>query len=239
MSELSHQTDWSQAIAGPSARPAAALSPPGVRHTLGLMLVRLTVALAAAVVWLLSGMRTTAQEEASLRLVRFVLGTEAAISRSLESLDALAMGVDEWLGSRDPASASQPQLQEMLHAMERQNTLARRASVHDSKGRELAASGDGPAIDLPAQAWERLAAQSRSELLASPPSVAPQPPGGERMLYLVRPLSRAQQGGYVLMQVPVAALGAVLAQGGVLDGLEVTLEPVSYTHLTLPTTPYV
>ena len=54
-------------------------------------------------VWLLSGMRTTAQEEASLRLVRFVLGTEAAISRSLESLDALAMGVDEWLGSRDPA----------------------------------------------------------------------------------------------------------------------------------------
>ena len=224
MSELSHQTDWSQAIAGPSARPAAALSPPGVRHTLGLMLVLLTVALAAAVVWLLSGMRTTAQEEASLRLVRFVLGTEAAISCSLESLDALAMGVDEWLGSRDPASASQPQLQEMLHAMERQNTLARRASVHDSKGRELAASGDGPAIDLPAQAWERLAAQSRSELLASPPSVAPQPPGGERMLYLVRPLSRAQQGGYVLMQVPVAALGAVLAQGGVLDGLEVTLE---------------
>ncbi|BDE70119.1 bifunctional diguanylate cyclase/phosphodiesterase [Delftia lacustris] len=237
MSELSHQTDWSQAIAGPSARPAAALSPPGVRHTLGLMLVLLTVALAAAVVWLLSGMRTTAQEEASLRLVRFVLGTEAAISRSLESLDALAMGVDEWLGSRDPASASQPQLQEMLHAMERQNTLARRASVHDSKGRELAASGDGPAIDLPAQAWERLAAQSRSELLASPPSVAPQPPGGERMLYLVRPLSRAQQGGYVLMQVPVAALGAVLAQGGVLDGLEVTLEQGS-GELLLSMPPY-
>ncbi|WP_373784009.1 bifunctional diguanylate cyclase/phosphodiesterase [Delftia acidovorans] len=219
-----HQTDWAAADPVRAPGPAAAASPAGMRHTLALMLVLLTVALAAAMVWLLSGMRTTAQEEASLRLVRFVLGTEAAISRSLESLDALALGVDELLGSRNPASASQPQLQEMLHTMVRQNTLAQRASVHDIQGRELAASGDGPVIDLPAQAWERLAGQSRSQLLASPPSVAPQVPGGERMLYLVRPLSRAEQGGYVLMQVPAAALGAVLAQGGVLDGLEVTLE---------------
>ncbi|MDC4269040.1 hypothetical protein NQ623_18120, partial [Acinetobacter baumannii] len=57
------------------------------------------------------------------------------------------------------------------------------------------------------------------------------------MLYLVRPLSRAQQGGYVLMQVPVAALGAVLAQGGVLDGLEVTLEQGS-GELLLSMPPY-
>ncbi len=155
-----HQTDWAAADPVRTPGPAAAASPAGMRHTLALMLVLLTVALAAAMVWLLSGMRTTAQEEASLRLVRFVLGTEAAISRSLESLDALALGVDELLGSRNPASASQPQLQEMLHTMVRQNTLAQRASVHDIQGRELAASGDGPVIDLPAQAWERLAAKA-------------------------------------------------------------------------------
>ncbi|WP_234640687.1 EAL domain-containing protein [Delftia tsuruhatensis] len=195
-----------------------------MRHTLGLLLVLLTLALAGAMVWLLGSMRSTAQEEASLRLVRFVLGSEAAIGRSLESIDALALGVDDLLGARDPAAMPREQLQEMLHTMARQNPLVRRMSVHGAQGGELAASGDGPAIELPAQVWERIGARSRSELLASPPAVAPQVPGVERMLYVLRPLGHGAPRNSVLMQLPASALGAVLAQGGVLDGLEVTLE---------------
>src|SRR5256885_3516134 len=52
-----HQTDWAAADPVRAPGPAAAASPAGMRHTLALMLVLLTVALAAAMVWLLSGMR--------------------------------------------------------------------------------------------------------------------------------------------------------------------------------------
>ena len=125
------------------APPMAASSPSGLRRTLLLLLAMLLLTLATAVVWLLSGMRTAAQEEASLRLVRFVLSAEAAISRSIESFDGLALGVDELLGARNQAAPLQPQLQEMLRTMVRQNTLVRAASVWDAQGRELASSEPG------------------------------------------------------------------------------------------------
>ncbi|KAI5929580.1 Integrin beta-6 [Manis javanica] len=194
-----------------------------MRHTLALMLVLLTVALAAAMVWLLSGMRTTAQEEASLRLVRFVLGTEAAISRSLESLDALALGVDELLGSRNPHRHRSRNCRKCCTPWCGRTRWRSAPRCTISRAGNWPLPGDGPVIDLPAQAWERLAGQSRSQLLASPPSVAPQVRVASACCTLCGP-EPAEQGGYVLMQVPAAALGAVLAQGGVLDGLEVTLE---------------
>ncbi|WP_280187258.1 EAL domain-containing protein [Delftia sp. PS-11] len=207
----------------------AASSPSGLRRTLLLLLAMLLLTLATAVVWLLSGMRTAAQEEASLRLVRFVLSAEAAISRSIESFDGLALGVDELLGARNQAAPLQPQLQEMLRTMVRQNTLVRAASVWDAQGRELASSEPGPgsAFMLPPQWWDQFRQQGAAELSVSPPLLAPASQaadGSERMLYLVRPLRQLEQGGYVLMQLPVSDMGHVLSQGGVLDGLEVTLE---------------
>jgi diguanylate cyclase (GGDEF)-like protein len=202
----------------------AAAGPSGLRHTAGLVLTLLLLTLAGAMVWLLGSMRTTAQEEASLRLVRFVLSAEAAVSRSLESFDTLALGVDELLGARNPAMALQPQLQEMLRTMVRQNSLVQAASVLDAEGRELASSENGPALVLPPAWWAQLRAQSPSSLSMSPPLAAPAAQAGERMLYLVRPLRQLGQGGYVLMQLPAAGMGLVLAQGGGLDGLEITLE---------------
>ncbi len=205
-------------------QPVAAASPPGLRRTVLLLLAMLLLTLAGAMVWLLASMRTAAQEEASLRLVRFVLSAEAAISRSLESFDILALGVDELLAARSPATPLQPQLQEMLRAMVRQNTLVLKATVFDARGGALASSEAGSAPVLPESWWAQVRAQSPAALAQSPPLPAPVEQGAERILYLVRPLHQLEGGGYVLMQLPAVGIGLVLAQGGVLDGLEVTLE---------------
>lgn len=211
-------------------QPMVAAGPSSMRRTMALLLALLLLTVAGALVWLLGSMRTAAQEEASLRLVRFVLSAEAAISRSIESFDILALGVDELLGARPSAADAQPQLQEMLRTMVRQNTLVLRASVFDAGGRELASSGNGSAPQLPPGWWAQVRAQDAAMLAVSAPMAAPvagESPGSERMLYLVRPLRQLGQGGYVLMQLPAAGMGAVLSQGGVLDGLEVTLESSS------------
>ena len=183
------------------------------------------MAVSVALVW---NARQAALEDSEAQATRFVAGAEAALNRSLLSVDVLLASMDELLGLSgatvawvDPAGASQ-----RLRSSARQNLMVRYVAVLDGAGKVMASSdatGDGLLMQLPAGFVQSVLSQPVSTFMVSAPVVSFA--SSERVLYLARHLRMADSTRVVAVaELPVAALSSVLVQGANISGLQVTLE---------------
>ncbi len=187
--------------------------------------VAAVVLVALALVW---NARKVALEGSEVQATRFVAGAEAALNRSLLSVDVLLASMDEMLGLSgamaawiDPAAASQ-----RLRISARQNLMVRYVAVLNEAGKVMASSdaaGAGLLLNLPAAFLQDVLSQSVSTLMVSAPAVSFA--SSERVLYLARHLRLADNTRVVVLaELPVVALSTVLVQGANISGLQVTLE---------------
>ena len=179
----------------------------------------------AALVW---NARTVALDDNEAQATRFVAGAEAALNRSLLSVDVLLASMDELLGLSgamrdwiDPVQASQ-----RLRSSARQNLMVRYVALLDAEGKTLASSdaaGSALPVQLPPGFLSSVLEQPLSTLMVSSPVVSFA--SSERVLYLARHLRLADSSRVVsVAELPVGALTAVLMQGVDISGLQVTLE---------------
>ncbi|CAN7191133.1 EAL domain-containing protein [Acidovorax sp. LjRoot118] len=180
---------------------------------------------AAALVW---NARQVALADSATQATRFVAGAEAALNRSLLSVDVLLASMDELLGLSaamvdwiDSESASQ-----RLRSSARQNLMVRYVALVDAQGKVIASSdaaGSRLALDLPSGFLDEVLRQSVSTLMVSQPVVSFA--SAERVLYFARHLKMADSSRVVaLAELPVASLSSVLVQGVDISGLQVTME---------------
>ena len=179
----------------------------------------------AALVW---NARQVALDDNAGQATRFVAGAEAALNRSLLSVDVLLASLDELLGLStamsdwiDPEAASQ-----RLRSSARQNLMVRYVALMDAQGKIIASSdaaGSALAVQLPVGFLESVLQQPVSTLLISPPVVSFAT--AERVLYFARHLRMADSARVIaIAELPVSALSSVLVQGVDISGLQVTLE---------------
>lgn len=172
--------------------------------------------------------RSVALESDAAQANRFVAGAEAALNRSLLSVDVLLASLDQLLGlsgarqaSIDPGVASQ-----RLRGSSRQNLMVRYVGLLDSEGKTIASSdatGGALTVQLPPGFLASVLEQPASMLMISAPVVSFA--SAERVLYLARYLRMADGARVVAVaELPVSALSAVLVQGVDISGLQVTLE---------------
>ena len=180
---------------------------------------------AAAVAW---NARKVALNDSEAQATRFVAGAEAALNRSLLTVDVLLASMDELLNLSnttapwiDAESASQ-----RLRGSTRQNLMVRYVALLDATGRTMASSdpaGGALAVQLPAGFLESVLEQPVSTLMVSAPVVSFA--SSERVLYFARHLRLADNTRVAsVAELPVGALSAVLLQGVDISGLQVTLE---------------
>ncbi|WP_082485916.1 MULTISPECIES: bifunctional diguanylate cyclase/phosphodiesterase [unclassified Acidovorax] len=179
----------------------------------------------AALVW---NARQVALDDNAAQATRFVAGAEAALNRSLLSVDVLLASLDELLGLSgamsdwiDPDAASQ-----RLRSSARQNLMVRYVALMDAQGKIIASSdaaGSALAVQLPVGFLESVLKQPVSTLVISPPVVSFAT--AERVLYFARHLRMADSARVIaIAELPVSALSSVLVQGVDISGLQVTLE---------------
>ena len=183
------------------------------------------VLVSAALMW---NSRSAALNDSAEQATRFVAGAEAALNRSLLSVDVLLASMDEMLGlataQRDwihPEGASQ-----RLRSSARQNLMVRYVALLGPDGKTLAssdASGPDLVAQLPADFLTAVLKEPMSTLLISAPVVSFA--SAERVLYVARHLRMADRSNVVAVaELPVGALSSVLVQGVDIPGLQVTLE---------------
>ena len=192
----------------------------------GVSVFMVAVALVSAVlVW---NARSVALDDNAAQATRFVAGAEAALNRSLLSVDVLLASLDELLGLSgarrewiDPEVASQ-----RLRSSARQNLMVRYVALLDTGGRIIAssdASGSALSVQLPPGFLASVLEQPVSTLMISAPVVSFA--SAERVLYFARHLRMADSARVVaIAELPVSALSSVLVQGVDISGLQVTLE---------------
>ena len=169
-----------------------------------------------------------ALNEGEKQAVRFAASAEAALNRSLLSVDVLLASMDELLDLSssmitwvDTKTASQ-----RLRGAARQNLMVRYVAVFDRTGNILASSDagrSGQLVQLPAGFLDSVLEPAGSALKISAPVVSFA--SSEQVLYIGRHL-RMVDGTRVaaIAELPVGALSAVLAQGVDIPGLQITLE---------------
>ncbi len=189
------------------------------------LFVAAVVLVSVALAW---NARKAALESSEVQATRFVAGAEAALNRSLLSVDVLLASMDELLGLSgamaawiDPAAASQ-----RLRISARQNLMVRYVAVLDDAGKVMASSdaaGAGLLMQLPPGFLQDVLSHSVSTLIVSAPVVSFV--SSEQVLYLARHLQLADSTRLVaLAELPLVGLSNVLVQGVNISGLQVTLE---------------
>ena len=187
-----------------------------------------SVAVSMVVATLVWNARAAALDDNAAQATRFVAGAEAAINRSLLSVDVLLASLDELMG----LSAALPEwldaevASQRLRSSARQNLMIRYVALLDSNGKTLASSdpaGAALAVQLPPGFLDSVLEQSISTLMISSPVVSFAT--AERVLYFARHL-RMLNGARVvaIAEMPVSGLSSVLMQGVDITGLQVTLE---------------
>ena len=203
-------------------------TPPRIRAFVWSGVAAFVVAVMVVSVALVWNARKVALADSEAQANRFVAGAEAALNRSLLSVDVLLASTDELLGLAtampdwiDPEVASQ-----RLRSSARQNLMVRYVAVLDGTGKAMASSdaaGSSVQVQLPLGFLAAVMAQPVSTLMISPPVVSFA--SSERVLYVARSLRMADSSAVVAVaELPVAALSSVLVQGVDISGLEVTLE---------------
>lgn len=181
--------------------------------------------------WMVWSERKEALADSEAQAADYLNRSEIALNRSLFAVDVLLSSVDDILGlsqstrthlAHDDTSAR-------LQGVVRQNMLVRRAALIGPKGQVLASSdlaGRELSKALPADFLQAGLAQTASVLMASAP-VASMGNGQQpaQVLYLARSLPLMDQSRVVVVaEVPLQALGELLALGASQFEGEVTLE---------------
>lgn len=163
------------------------------------------VALVSAVlVW---NARSVALDDNAAQATRFVAGAEAALNRSLLSVDVLLASLDELLGLSgarrewiDPEVASQ-----RLRSSARQNLMVRYVALLDAAGRNIASSdpsGGALSVQLPPGFLASVLEQPVSTLMVSAPVVSFA--SAERVLYFARHLRMADSARVVAIALQMS-----------------------------------
>ncbi len=225
------------------ASPLASLPSSRLRHWAWALAGLLLGLICVAAVWLASALHHATAEEAEMRLVRFVLGAEAAANRSFASISSLLTVSDNLLALTHREEASRRErlsVAEVLESAMQQNAMVRTLSIVDAQGQVLVEAGHLSRDERQnrhfSPAWLReLAQRNGASEAESRVGLEPGPQG--RRLYVGQSLHSyaAGRGWALVAEVPWVAMGAVLQQGGDLDGLEITLERGSgATLLSIP-----
>ena len=191
------------------------------------LFVIIVAVVAATIVW---ETHQKAISDNESQAVRFVAGSEAALNRSLLSIDILLAGAGELLRESTAESvesdAIQPSVYMLLDGVVRQNLLVRYVAFVDSAGGVLASSdrrGRRIQMALPPRFVSEILAQPVSSLAISSPvsSYA----SAQKVLYFARAVSLADGSRVVAVgEVQLSLLATIMTQGSGIKGLEVTLE---------------
>jgi diguanylate cyclase (GGDEF)-like protein len=185
------------------------------------------LASAATIIW---QTRHKAIADSENQAVRFVGGSEAALNRSLLTVDMLLAGLGQLVQASDAASiavdANQPQAVRLMEGVVRQNMLVRYVAFLSPTGRVIASSdrrGPRLAVRPPAGFLDHVLAQPVSTLAISSPAVSLS--NSQKVLYFARSVRLADGSKVVsLAEVQLSLLTTILTQGADIDGMEVTLE---------------
>jgi diguanylate cyclase (GGDEF)-like protein len=182
---------------------------------------------ASAIIW---EARQKAIGDHESQAVRFVGGSEAALNRSLLSIDMLLAGANELLRSARPDSlgtdAGQRQVHQLLDDVVRQNLLVRHVAFVNAQGDVIASTdrrGARLPLTLPAGFVDEVLANPVSTLAISAP--ASSLVTSQKVLFFAR-ASTLADGSRVLAvaEVQLSLLTTIMTQGAGIRGLEVTLE---------------
>jgi diguanylate cyclase (GGDEF)-like protein len=192
----------------------------------GVFIFAATVILVAAA--LILNARNVALGDSEGQATRFVSGAEAALNRSLLTVDVLLASMDEWLAlSKSKLEGiNRKAASQQLRSSSRQNLTVRYVALLDADGKTIASSdtsADKLEVRLPKGFLADVMRQQVATLKVSAPVVSFA--SAEQVLYFGRHF-RLVDGSMVvaIAEVPVMALSSVLVQGVDISGLEVTLE---------------
>jgi len=184
----------------------------------------LVFATAAATGWLIEHGERDAIGEAELRMQRFASGAEAALNRTMISVDLLLQDMGELIapdGVFERAAAER-----RLQAAERRDLTYRDLIVLDGEGHVVASATEQSArlgVPLPAKFIQDALTQPSPQLKISSPVL--NFATSERALYFARPFTLGNGSRMLaIAEVPVSSLTTILAQSIQIPGLEVTLE---------------
>jgi len=184
----------------------------------------LVIATAAATGWLIEHGEREAISEAELRMQRFASGAEAALNRTMISVDLLLQDMGELIapdGVFERAAAER-----RLQAAERRDLTYRDLIVLDGEGHVVASATEQSArlgVELPPKFIHDALTQPSPQLMISSPAM--NFATSERAIYFVRPFTFGNGPRMLaIAEVPVSSLTTILAQSIQIPGLEVTLE---------------
>lgn len=193
---------------------------------MGVFIFAATVMLVAAA--LILNARNVALGDSEGQATRFVSGAEAALNRSLLTVDVLLASMDEWLALSKSRldGINRKAASQQLRSSSRQNLTVRYVALLDADGKTIASSdtsADKLEVRLPRGFLADVMRQQVATLKVSAPVVSFA--SAEQVLYFGRHF-RLVDGSMVVAvaEVPVMALSSVLVQGVDISGLEVTLE---------------
>ena len=183
----------------------------------------LVIATAAATAWLIGTGERDAIAESELRMQRFATGAEAALNRTMISVDLLLQDMGELIapdGKFDHDAAER-----RLQAAEHRDLTYRDLIVLDGNARVVASATEQSArlgVPLPAEFIQNALTQPAPQMMISPPvmNFVTQ----ERAVYFARPFTFDNKRMLALAEVPVSIVTTILAQSIQIPGLEVTLE---------------
>lgn len=195
----------------------------------GVALVFITAVLVTATLMTVD-MRRVALVNGQERAERYVAGAEAALNRSLLSIDMLIAGMGELLEGSSSTQVGQTAASSnvtlLLQRMVSQNVAVRYLAYLDPQSRVLNSSDRrGAQLDvrLPAEFVSRLGLVPRGTLVVSHPALSALT--SQRVLYFGRRIALTDGGFvFVIAEARLPTLTEILAQGADIPGLEVTLE---------------
>ncbi len=202
--------------------------PRRVRRTLLASAALFLAVLALVATTLIRQGRQAALDGAERDAVRFVAGAESALNRNLLSIDILLASMDEVLRASSLVLEwiDSDLAERQMRAADNQNLLVSRLALVTPEGDIVASShrlAHQGTLELPDGFLTEVLAQRVPTLVISAPVISSA--SAEPVLFAARSIKLADSSRIVaLAEVRVPLLGAVMAQGVTIPGLEITLE---------------
>jgi len=188
----------------------------------------LLVALVATAAWLVASERRDAIARADAVVTQTVAGSEAELNRALLALDLQLTSLAEVIAPawRAGGKLDTDAAHRAMAAFKDRQLLFNDAALIDANGLTLAASlpsSDRNGMRLPDGFAARLFSQGVPQLTISDPAISPSTT--EPSVYMARIVTLPDgRRALAVVEVPMTALAAIIAQAGGADGLAITLE---------------
>ena len=188
----------------------------------------LLFSLVVTAAWLVKAERREAINRADQVVTQTVAGSQAGLNRALLALDLQLASLGDVIAPawRTPGGLDSDAAHRALAAFKDRQLLFNDAALIDASGRTLAASlpsSDRNGMRLPDGFAARLFAQGVPQLTISDPAISPATT--EPSVYMARRVMLPDgQRALAVVEVPMTALAAIIAQAGGTEGLAITLE---------------